>query len=259
MAELNEREKAALRYYIGDVSGSDPFHGDPKAYVTLNSLFFSGISAERARSAEGKRLNPAILADTGRLTELFAELFSAFRRCSAETELRTFRVERWSDYAYCKAAGATLSFTSTSAAGFLDSYRDRLGIALMRFTLPQGTPCIDAARALDFYAKPEEAEVLLPPFLALDIAETALSDSERRILDSAGEPPRCACEVTAGEILPCTAAETELPHGGAEAGQRVFAALNAGEQPSPEDEELYVQWKSAYRARLHGLLANDLL
>ncbi|MBO7396042.1 MAG: hypothetical protein J6U16_08010 [Ruminococcus sp.] len=253
MAELNEREKTALRYYIGDVSGSGEFWSDPKAYIALNSLFFAGTAAERARAAEGKRLNPAILADTERLTELFAELFSAFGKCLSETELHTFRVERWSDYALCKAAGTTLSFTSTSTAGFLSEYRDRQGIALMRFTLPQGTPCIDVASALDFYAKPEEAEVLLPPFLALDITERHVSDSERSILDSAGESPRCSCEVTAGKLLPCTDKSAELPYGGAEAGQRVFAALNEGKSPSAEDEEQYTQWKAAYIAKLREM------
>lgn len=253
MSELNEREKAALRYYIGDVSGSDQFWGDPKAYVALNALFFAGTSAERARAAEGKRLNPAILADTDRLTELMTGLFSAFRKCAANEERRTFRVERWSDYKLCKAAGSTLSFTSTSTAGFLREYRDRLGIALLRLTLPQGTPCIDVAAALDFYAKPEEAEVLLPPFLRLDFAEQPVSEEERCILDSAGKPPRCSCMVTAGGVLPCNAADEELPHGGAEAGQRVYAALNAGEQPSRAVEELFSQWKHAYVASLHRL------
>ena len=253
MAELNKREKAALRYYIGDVSGSDPFRSDPKAYLVLNSLFFAGTATERARAAEGKRLNPAILADTDRLTELFADLFSAFRRCAAEEERRTFRVERWSDYALCRAAGATLSLTSTSTAGFLRYYRDRLGITLMRFALPKGTPCIDVAAALDFYAKPDEAEVLLPPFLRLEIAEVPVTDDERSILDSAGKPPRCSCTATADGIQPCTAAEAELPHGGGQAGQRVLAALNAGELPSSEDEELYSQWKKAYLLRLHHL------
>lgn len=253
MSELNGREKAALRYYIGDVSGNDEFWSDPKAYTVLNSLFFAGTATERSRAAEGKRLNPAILADTERLTKLFAELFSAFGKCSSETELRTYRVERWSDYALCKSAGATLSFTSTSTAGFLSEYRDRRGIALMRLTLPQGTPCIDVASALDFYAKPEEAEVLLPPFLALEITEQPVSDSDRRILDSARLPPRCSCEVTAGQLLPCTAKAAELPHGGAEAGQRVFTALNEGKSPSAEDEEQYTQWKAAYLTKLHKM------
>ena len=55
MSELNGREKAALRYYIGDVSGNDEFWSDPKAYTVLNSLFFAGTATERSRAAEGKR------------------------------------------------------------------------------------------------------------------------------------------------------------------------------------------------------------
>ena len=253
MTELSEREKAALRYYIGDVSADCPFGNDPKAYVTINSLFFSGTETERARAAEGKRLDADILENTGRLTDFFALLFSAFRKCSAENDCCTFRVERWSDYELCKAAGATLSFTSTSTAGFLSEYRDRLGIALMRFILPQGTPCIDAAAALDYYAKPDEAEILLPPFLTLSITEKAVAESERSILDSAGEPPRCSCEVVAGGIQPCTADTVRLPDGGAEAGKSVYTALNEGRQPLCEDEELYSRWKQAYRMLLHRL------
>lgn len=138
--------------------------------------------------------------------------------------------------------------------GFLSEYRDRLGIALMRLILPQGTPCIDVAEALDFYAKPDEAEVLLPPFLRLKFEEIPVSEEERLIADSAGEPPRCSCIATACGIQPCTDAEAELPHGGERAGQRVLAALSARELPSAEDEELYSLWKRAFVSRMHRLL-----
>ncbi|MBO4919619.1 MAG: hypothetical protein J5365_05625 [Erysipelotrichaceae bacterium] len=49
---MNEKQLKAIRYYEGDVSGDDPFWSDPKAYVTLNSLFFEGIEAERRRARE---------------------------------------------------------------------------------------------------------------------------------------------------------------------------------------------------------------
>ena len=257
MSGLSEREKSALRYYIGDVSGSDPFWSDPKAYVVLNSLFFPGISTERARAAEGKRLNPAILDDTDRLTELFSALFSAFRHSSAETERHSFRVERESDFLLCQAAGATLSLTSTSIAGFLSEYRDRLGIALMRFTLPAGTVCIDVAEALDFYAKPEEAEILLPPFSELSMTNLPLTDSEKLILDSAGAPPVRSCEVKVGGIRRSGEA-VQLPDGGAKAGQRVFAALSEGKEPPREDTALFSEWKRAYISRLSRLFTELL-
>ena len=55
---------------------------------------------------------------------------------------------------------------------------------------------------------------------------------------------------TAGNLAQMEAAER--PHGGSEAGQGVFAALNSREEPLREDEELYSQWKAAYRTKLHG-------
>ena len=75
---LTDRQLRAVRYYIGDVSGIDPFWGDGKAYVALNALFFPGIETEKNRAKEGKYLNPAILEDTDRLTELLSDLLSAF-------------------------------------------------------------------------------------------------------------------------------------------------------------------------------------
>ena len=47
---MTEEMLQAIRYYEGDVSGNDPFWGDPKAYCTINSLLFSGVENEIART-----------------------------------------------------------------------------------------------------------------------------------------------------------------------------------------------------------------
>ena len=251
---LNENEKNALRYYIGDVSGSDAFYGDPKAYVVINSLFFPEITTERARAAEGKYLNPAIIEDTGRLLEFFSGLFSAFRKCAAGETINTFRVERFSDYSLCKEYGHTLSLTSTSKAGFLGEYRDRLGIALMKFEISAGTPCIDVGAALDVYVKPEEAEVLLPPFTRLEITEYVPSGEEAEILDSAGKPPIVGSKVKTCGIASFSSEICEFPADGNKAGMRVYTALNAGKEPDDEDVKLYTCWKSALVKSLNGMI-----
>ena len=170
--KLTERQQAAVRYYEGDVSGTDPFWSDPKAYCTLNALLYPGLSTEKARAAEGKRLNSAFLEDPERLLSLCARLFEACEAMKTETAAETWRVERMADFAICRELGHTVSFTSTSRAGFLDAYADRRGIALMHFVIPAGTPCIDLAAALDRYAKEEEAELTLPPFVSLRFTET---------------------------------------------------------------------------------------
>ncbi|MBR2283254.1 MAG: hypothetical protein IJ874_02390 [Ruminococcus sp.] len=239
---LNSKQLEAVRYYIGDVSGNDPFWGSGKAYLVLNSLFYPGISTESARAAEKKYLEPEILADTERLVGLLTDLLSAFT--PAGREIMCCRVERAADYAQMKSAGRTLSFTSTSTAGFLSAYQDRLGIALMEFEITPDCPCIDMAQALESYAKPDEQEVLLPPFLGLNITELPLTQEHMRITDAAGQPPELFCHAIP-YVMPCNAEPETLPVGGNEAGMRVLKALNSGTAPEKDDVELYVKWKSA--------------
>ena len=175
---LNASEISAVKYYIGDVQGDDPFWSDGKAYLVLNSLFYPDIVTEQARTAEGKRLNPVILEDVPRLLSVLSNLFSASEYGRSAPAQIAYRVERYSDYLINAEAGKTISFTSTSTAGFLNDYRDRKGIALMKFHIPEGTPCIPVENALDYYAKSAEQEILLPPWLQLQFTECELSAEE---------------------------------------------------------------------------------
>ena len=241
MEPLTPAQHRAVCWYIGDVTGDDPFWGDPKAYVTLNSLFFPGMEAETARAAEGKRLNPAIIEDVDRLCTVLSDLMAAFR--PLEYALTAFRVERYSDYLMMREKRATLSFTSTSTAGFLDAYRDRAGIALMRFFLPVGTPCLLMADALEQYAKPEEAEILLPPGLSLLLNEVPLKNAEQHITDANGEPP--VASVVAGTAGTVHTVSCALPADkGQAAGIRIYEALNRHTLPDAADISLYTRWKA---------------
>ncbi|MBR2086203.1 MAG: hypothetical protein IJ906_03540 [Oscillospiraceae bacterium] len=241
---LTEPQIRAVRWYIGDVEGDDPFWGDPKAYVTVNALFFPGLETERVRAAEGKRLNPAILEDAHRLCRTLEMLMSAFRPLAAP--VRTFRVERYSDYTSIKENGSrTCSFTSTSTAGFLWAYQDRTGIALMQFELPAGTPCIDMRTALDHYAKPDEAEILLPPGLSLTLTAHPLTAEEKQILDADGDPPMISVTAVPDGRRPAPAPEEAVPDAYRLAGIRVLRAITAGEEPDAEDVRMYALWKHA--------------
>ena len=246
---LLDQQQHAVKWYIGDVNGEDPFWGDPKAYVTVNALFFPGIAAEQARALEGKRLNPAILEDAERLQRVLRDLLSAFTPLPAE--LMTYRVERYSDYRMMLEQGTrTLSFTSTSTAGFLKAYQDRSGIALMRFRLPPGTPCIDMSKVLECYAKSEEAEILLPPGLQLTITEQPLLPAEREILDADGRPPYLSVTAVPNGMRTALHGDCALPDAFRQAGIRVLRDLSAGNCPSPEDVSEYVQWKRLFTEQL---------
>lgn len=253
---FNEKEKNALKFYIGDTSGNDRFYGESKAYVVLNSLFFPDISTETLRAAEGKYLNPSIVADVPRLIEFFENLFSAFARSKAEKKLFSYRVERMTDFEFCRKYGRTMSMTSTCMTGFLDSYRDRQGIALLKFKIPVNTPCIDVAAALDYYAKSNENELLIPPFMTLSIAEKALSTAEMSITDSNVEPPKCSADLTVGEVcndvLP-----NDIEIHSCKAAEKVYSALNNGKKPHSADVSDYSHWKNQLLSKLFYIYKNS--
>lgn len=240
---LTESEIRAIRFYIGDVSGNDPFWSDPKAYVVLNSLFFPDIETEIARTAEGKYLNPAIIEDCDRLVEFLYHLLSAFTKCKNDKKLTTYRVERYRDYQLIKSRGETVSFTSTSTYGFLDAYRDRNGIALMRFDIPEKTPCIEMRSVLEKYSKHDEAEVLLAPRTNLKIKEKALEENMINITDASGAPPIVYSEINVCQLSIDTNRIAIPDKSGSEAGKRVYTALNNGKKPDNADVEQYCTWK----------------
>ena len=248
---LNSREKLWLRYYIGDVSGTDPFLSDPKAYLVLNSLLYDGIETEISRTKEGKFLNPAVLDDVDRLLDFYDNMFSAFRKCHADKDIITYRVERYNDFLPVLTGKHTVSFTSTSTGGFLDTYRDRKGITLIKFEIPENVPCIDVAEVLDFYAKPEEKEVLLPPFMPLNLTEIPLTENELSITDSDGKIPVNSYKAVCNPV-DIKERTGNISHTGAGAGQRIYNALNNGLRPSGNDVEIYTQWKKS----LHAIYKN---
>ena len=243
----------ALRYYQGDVEGDDPFWGDPKAYVTLNALFFPGLTIEKARSGEGKRLNPEIPADPGRLMGFFEALSRAFT--PLEAPITVSRVERLMEYEQQRARGRTVSFTSTSTNGFLGAYGDKRGLALMRYALPAGTPCVRLCEALPSYLKADEAELLLPPGLGLRVLQRPLRDGETPIRDMDGRPPALFAEATATGLVPPEDEAGIVPDdpAGAEAGVRVLRAIAAGREPDGADSDLYIDWKRACAARVRRM------
>ena len=251
------KEKNALRFYIGDVSGSHPFYSDGKAYVVINSLFFPDVYSEKLRAAEGKYLNPAIIEDVSRLMDFFESLFSLFGKAYLEKSCTTYRVERMADFELCRKLGRTVSMTSTSLLGFLDSYRDRCGIALMKFALSEGEKCVNVAEILDNYAKPEESEILIPPFMKINIRENSLTDEEYRITDSNNNPPHISVDVTLGNMGGYTA-DSACIEDSCMAGIRVFNALNEGVTPDSDDVAEYSQWKQALQSRLYNMLKVSL-
>lgn len=260
MKKLNDSELRAVRYYEGDIppsDRSDPLWGDEKAYCSLNALLFPGLSSEITRIAEGKRLNTALLSAPDTLLMLYRALFSASKKGSQPAKTTGRRVERAGDFAECAVHGHTLAFTSTSLGGFLSAYGDKRGIVLLTYHIPAHTPCIIFSQMLDTYAKANEQELLLPPFLRFSAQERPLTDAEMQITDLEQKPPQAAYDLyLTGETLRQKPVP-KPPLAVCEAGIRLWEALNAGTPADvlPQDDvQAYLAWKQQLRAALIGFL-----
>lgn len=245
----------ALRYYVGDKSAYSNVPEDEKAYNTLNVLFFDGLDSERARAREGKKLNGEFLSRDRQTLSLCADLLSALN-CGGmgKDDWQTvYRVTRRVDVDQMREKGMTVSFTSTSKGGFLEAYTDKDQLILLEIRLAPHAPRADMAELLENYVKPDEKEVLLPPWLPVKLEEVPLSAEEAAIRDRNGNPPTAKYIVTTESAIKYDVGDdsaTMADWTGAAAGQRVYEALTKREEPAAEDVSAYVAWKQNFRKRV---------
>lgn len=247
MSRLPESCLNALRYYTGDENAYPGMPRDSKAYCTLNALFYDDLSSELARSAEGRLLNPDMLQDTHRTLGFCCDLLRATTLGEGNREeMRVYRVARQTDVEDMRRAGQTVSFTSTSKKGFLNSYTDKTNLILLEFILPIHTPQADVAELLEKDDK-DEQEVLLPPWLPITFEPRKLTEAEKSIRDRQGNPPQEAYLITVGNGIryPYGSAPQPLRDEDAAAGMRVYEALNHARKVDLDDQEAYLAWKRA--------------
>ena len=255
MPSLSRRHIDALRYYVGEPNAYRDYGlpSDPKAYNTLNALFFPGISTERARAKEGKQLNPDFLNLPYAIVAFFLDLLQALIiGGQGEPEAVVYRVDREADVAENLKEGCTISFTSTSETGFLQGYTDKNNLALMEIHLPAGCPRADMGKLLPGYTKPEEAETLLPPWMPLIFRRRPLSQEEKTIRDKNGKQPVSAWVVTADNaiarqtVLSCIPTPMIYPLSHC----AIYDKLNSGEEPTHREIAEYENWKAAIIANV---------
>lgn len=258
MKLLTEQMTNALRFYIGDVSwwhgkeNEAAFWQDKKAYLMINALFFKGIGNELARAQEKKFLNPVFLENTERLLDVCENLIKAMWAGGKGAPLQYgYRVERMSSFEDMKQAGSTISPTSTSKTGFLPNYRDKKGLVLLDFAIEQDVPRVDMGEVLPDYSKAEEQEILVAPWLPLEICRRSLTERELTIRDYDGKPPKMAYKIMVKrpEYMDDMKARP-LEQAGAEAGRRVLETILKQERPRTEDVHAYSLWKESFRDQL---------
>ena len=262
MKRSMERMKDSLRFYQNGMTEKDalrnPMYGIPGAYQAVNAFFFDGITSEKTRVREGKNLHPELLCHMNSLLTAMKDIFYFFTasvmqgKCPA---LTLYRTERAAGLKEMMKRGKTISLTSASrACAFPDYLLEKEGICLLRIHVPAFTPRIDVSAVLkEKDGHPEEQEVILPPFLDLEIAE------EKEVFL---------------EKIPVYSVTVKVPEGGERAGYghipgerrrklcdrdlldrcaRVLGDLERGADPAPEDLEAFLAFKKLFRETVRGL------
>ncbi len=219
--QINRREAIdAVRLYEGDIrirdeegnlvgrQSSDPFYGDKNAYRTLNALLFPGIINEISRiQKEGKQLNPVFLEKIDETIDLYCRIFQLMcweHRKSDREWVIAKRVERLNSLALLEQ-GQALSFISASKAGYDEEFAKKDGVILIEMHISPDVPYLDFEKALGSeYKNIGEREVLLAPFVDLEINEMELTLKEKRtIRDINGNLPVGKYRIDAIGIQDC--------------------------------------------------------
>ena len=195
----------ALRLYGGDIrercsdgsigrESADPLYGDKEAYRTLNALLFKGIKNEQERICkESYILNLEFIRRIDETVQIYTDIFTIMKEKfdDFDSNMVGKRVERASSMAYYKN-GFTQSFLSCSKGSYDEEFSKKSGIVLLEIEIAPNVPFVDYEKVLkkEEYKNLEEREILLPPFLNIEMTKIDIVASEtRRIKDLYGKPP----------------------------------------------------------------------
>ncbi len=190
--DIREKTEEGIMIVSGDVM-ADELWGDAEAYRTLNALLFDGYENEKERIyKEGHRLNPAFIERIEETLKIYRDVFSLMcRKNRVEEPVRVKRVDRKASlYAY--ENGYTGSFVSCTKGNYQDDFSNKNQVILLEVDILPGIPYADFQKIVTSseYSNYDEKEILLPPFLPLEIKQVSLNKKETKMLrDMNGNAP----------------------------------------------------------------------
>ena len=132
---------------------------------------------------------------------------------------------------------------------------------LLIFHISPRTPCVDIAAALgkDYSEKSEEQEIILPPFLSLQVStshSTSFENLEKLVDNTLRSRLVGIYDIDVDEVDK-SFSESKAPESrksleylndeNREAGRRVLTAINEGVDPVESDVDAYLLWKEGFR------------
>lgn len=269
--QLLFRKIDALRFYEGDIrergsngymcrGSQDAMCGDKNAYRTLNALLFEGAKNEQERIwTEGHILNTEFIRRIDETVQIYIDIFTLMKEKSIDFDSGVVgrRIERASSITYYEN-GFTQSFFSCSKSGFDTTFARKRDIVLIEMELSRNVPFIDYEKILlkREYEHLDEREILLPPFLNIEMKEIPLTVSEtRRIKDLNKRPPLGKYRLKAVEfpdyrksILDSEKIMWQQISDGKESAAHLLEMMN--KKDKEQDYEEYTSWKG----KLHQYL-----
>ena len=261
--EITKRQLDAIRFYMGDpeIVESGIYQGGPKAYNTINALLHYGMDDEKEKIRDGK---PIELIDDKHLKQ-YIELIRDIRKAMEiyrdqhlkdnDVKLRSYRIDRISAVERFRKDPRIYGYFSTCKWGFLPEYaHTKSDIVMLEVERDEDVPYLDFSELFrEFYAKPEEAEILLPyGAVVTELKEIPLTPEECRLYyDMNGNPPRGKWRLH----VSCDKSEAENGYGGencdwpltdkkiVEQISRCMRKLSEHRELSEAEEQFYCEWK----------------
>lgn len=273
MKEITTKELDSIRFYQGDVrkrkeDGSlsdelqEGFWGQCSAYKTMNCLMFPGIGNEMERIREKKAaLIPQLLTEVDKIVEVYCDTFRAMCKCrdnSHETMYRkAYRTERGISVEELKK-GYTVSFTSTSKSSTPEEFlKGKSGLTLLEILIPANVPQLDFEEIFcDTNLFPQQREILLPPFLKIQMKELSLSETENAYRDTDGNPPKgkylveIADEMDFAKMAKEDSLGIQMTEAENKEAAEFLEKLTQGMDTSEEEARKYCGWKAAFRNKI---------
>ncbi len=272
---ISEKELLAIRFYMGDpaVVDSGQFHGGPKAYNTINALLHPGTGNEKDKVREGRVIELENSSHLKSYIELILDIYRAMEKyrkshgAAVEGGWCAYRIDRASSLIrFEQNHHMVAGFFSTCKWGFLPAYaRSKANIVLLEVQRDETVPFLDFSELFgEDYAKPEEAEILLPFGIVLQEMEPlAMTEQEMQTLrDMNGNPPRGKWRIrlTLGQMPEIPKEELAELYAEVTKEDNVtrikecMEKMSAGKSLTLDEEQFYCTWKIQLHQYIGGCI-----
>ena len=173
---VRDEEILDLCLYEGCCDSVRPglFYQLPNAYQTFNLLMMDGLTGENIRiGIEKQSPNGIYIYNWRRTIKVFKNVFTLmckyYLTLNETPDIEFYRADRQINTDMMFMHGRTIAFTSTSTAAFLEEFaRGKKNLVYVKCGLSRKIPIADFEAILGYdYVYSDEAEILLPPWLAI--------------------------------------------------------------------------------------------